>query len=188
MNNLNRLGKGHPESSYIFHFLNSITDPRLTNAIGFINHPNNKFNESFNEVQQYLTNHLQVTSNQSGKRRVSSYGKAGGSNKRSNKSKGGSNGRSRGGSSGGSKGGSKRTNSDYYSPKEWNALSAEAKAMICLQRQKSNGTGQASSSATREVQSVNTDSDGNGKPAPNPASNAGSQFGSTAHSKRPNQE
>jgi len=84
MNDLNRLGKGHPESSYIFHFLNSITDPRLTHAIGFVDHPNNKFIKNFHEVQQYLTNHLQVTSNQSGKRRTSSYGKARGSTKRSN--------------------------------------------------------------------------------------------------------
>ena len=119
---------------------------------------------------------------------MSSNGKAGGSNKRSNKSKGGSNGHSRGGSGGGSTGDSKRAHSDYYSPKEWNTMSAEAKAKVRLKQQRSSGTDQAGSSETCGVQSVDTDSDGNAKPASNPETNDGSQFGSNAYSKKPKQE
>ena len=114
---------------------------------------------------------------------MSSYDKAGGSNKRSNKSKGGSKGRSRGGSGGGSKGGSTQ-HSDYNSPKEWRALSVEAKAKVLLKRQQSGGNDKESSSNSRSVCSVDTDSDGTTKTASNPKSNAGSQFGSNAYSKK----
>ena len=130
-----------------------------------------------------------MTSNQSGKQQISSYGKAGWSNKRLNRSKGGSKGRSWGGSVGVSKGGSKCVHSNYYNnPKEWNAMSAAAKAKVCLKRQQSSDTDKLGSSDSRSVWSVDTDSDGNAQKASNAESNAGSQFGSNAYSKKQKKE
>ena len=111
---------------------------------------------------------------------MSSYNNSGWSNKRSSKIRGGS----RGGSRGDSKGGSKQTHSNYYSPKEWNALSVDDKAKIRLKRQKSSRNGQAGSSDSRGVQSVDTDYNDTAKTASNTESNAGSQFGFNAYSKK----
>ena len=88
---------------------------------------------------------------------MSSYGRAGGSNKCLNKSKGGS----KDGSRGGPKGGPKRAHNDYHSPKEWNALSADDKEKVRLKQQQSSGNDKVGSSASCGVRSVDTDSDNN---------------------------
>ena len=178
INILERMGEPFSPYYYMHMFLFSVKDPRLESAINNIQHPDTYKKETFESAQMYLTNALQIksnndTGNKNRRRNVSSTNQGGNSG---NSGKSGKSGRSNSNSSG------KGRNNNNYIPRvprdEWLKLSDEEKAAHKAKIAKAKA-----SKRNREVQAA-AKSKVDEETESNTEKNAGSQFGSNAYANK----
>ena len=171
INILERMGEPFSPYYYMHMFLFSIKDPRLEAAINTIQHPDTYKKETFESAQMYLTNALQIQSNntsgsKSRRRNVSSASQGGNRNN-------GKSGKSNSNSSG--KG---RSNSNYIPREQWLKLTDEER-----DAHKAKVAKAKAAKRNREVQAA-AKSKVDEETESNTEKNAGSQFGSNAYSNK----
>ena len=159
INILERMGE--PFSPYLHMFLFSVKDPRLEAAINTIQHPDTYKKETFESAQMYLTNALQIQSN---------------NNTAGNKSR-------RRSVSSTTQGGDNDT--QYLPPDVWKKMTRDERSAHIAKNRKARAT-----KRNREVQAANTENntdnatDAETGTTSNTESNAGSQFGSNAYANK----
>ena len=167
INILEKMGEPFSAYYYMHMFLFSIKDPRLEAAINTIQHPDTYKKETFESAQMYLTNTLQIKSNNNSgnknrRRNMSSTNQGGNSNRNSGKS----NSRSSG-----------KGNTNYIPRDKWVKMTDDEKAAHKEKYLKSKA-----SKRNREVQAAKSQVDE--ETATNTETNAGSQFGSNAYANK----
>ncbi len=171
INILERMGEPFSPYYCMHMFLFSIKVPRLEAAINTIQHPDTYKKETFESAQMYLTNALQIQSNNT----------SGSKSRRQNvssASQGGNRSNGKSGKSNSNSSGKGRSNSNYIPREQWLKLTDEER-----DAHKAKVAKAKAAKRNREVQAA-AKSKVDEETESNTEKNAGSQFGSNAYSNK----